>query len=95
MVLKHVGPVSCARIMGTLYAALGIVIGAAVSLAVMVGAVASNTSRGAGFGALIGVGAIVLFPILYGGMAFVVSLIGAWLYNVVADAVGGIEVDLQ
>ena len=95
MVLKHVGPVSCARIMGTLYAVLGIVIGAVVSLAVMVGAIASNTSRGAGLGALIGVGAIVMFPILYGGIAFVVALIGASLYNVIAGAVGGIEVDLQ
>jgi hypothetical protein len=95
MVLKHVGPVSCAKIMGTLYAVLGIVIGAIVSLAVIVGAVASNNARGAGFGALIGVGAIVFFPILYGGMGFVLSLIGAWLYNVVAGAVGGIEVDLQ
>ena len=43
----------------------------------------------------LGVGAIVFFPILYGCMGFVATLIGAWLYNVVAGLVGGIEMDLQ
>ena len=36
-----------------------------------------------------------MFPVLYGGVGFVATLIGAWLYNVVAGLVGGIEMDLQ
>jgi hypothetical protein len=48
-----------------------------------------------GFGVLFGVGAIVLLPILYGCMGFVVSLVGAWLYNLAAGAVGGIELTVQ
>ncbi len=95
MVLKRIGPVSCAKITGTLYAILGIVLGAIVSLATLVGGLGSNTSGAAAFGAMIGVGAIVVFPILYGGIGFVATLIGAWLYNVLAGFVGGIEMDLQ
>jgi hypothetical protein len=37
----------------------------------------------------------VALPILYGGMGFVMTLIGAWLYNILAGFVGGIEMDLQ
>ena len=95
MVIKRIGPVSCAKITGLLYAILGIVVGALFSIASLAGGLASNTSGGAGFGSLIGVGAIVLFPILYGGGGFIATLIGAWLYNVLAGVIGGIEMDLQ
>jgi hypothetical protein len=35
----------------------------------------------------------VLFPILYGVMGFIFTLIAAWIYNGVAGMVGGIEID--
>jgi hypothetical protein len=95
MVIKRIGPVSCAKITGTLYAILGIVVGAIFSLASLAGAFAPDTSGGAGLGAIIGIGAVVVFPVLYGGIGFVATLIGAWLYNVTAGLVGGIEMDLQ
>ena len=95
MVIKRIGPVSCAKITGTLYAILGLVFGGIFSLAALAGGFASNTSGSAGFGAIAGVGAIVVFPILYGGIGFVATLIGAWLYNVLAGMVGGIELDVQ
>jgi hypothetical protein len=95
MVIKRIGPVSCAKIAGTLYAILGLFFGAIFSLVALAGGFASNTSGAAGFGAIVGVGAIVTFPILYGGIGFVTSLIGAWLYNVLAGMVGGIELDVQ
>jgi hypothetical protein len=61
----------------------------------LTGGLASKSSGSAGIGAIIGVGAVVAFPILYGCLGFVATLIGAWLYNVAAGAVGGIEMDLQ
>ena len=95
MVIKRIGPVSCAKITGTLYAILGLVIGGVFSLVALAGGFASNTSGAAGVGAIVGVGAVVIFPILYGGIGFVATLIGAWLYNVLAGMVGGIELDVQ
>ena len=49
---------------------------------------------GHAFGALFGVGAIIFFPVLYGVLGFIGSLIVAAIYNVLASAVGGVEVEL-
>lgn len=96
MVIKRIAPVSCAKISGTLYAILGLVIGGIFSLvAMMTGGLASNTSGFAGLGAMIGIGSIVIFPIFYGCIGFVGTLIAAALYNVIAGMVGGIEVEVQ
>jgi hypothetical protein len=46
-------------------------------------------------GTLIGTSAIVVFPILYGLIGFLGILIGAWLYNLLAAAVGGIQMDAE
>jgi hypothetical protein len=95
MVIKRVGPVSCAKITGTLYAILGLFFGAIFSLVALAGGFSSDTSGAGGFGAVIGVGAIILFPICYGILGFVTTLIGAWLYNVLAAMVGGIVIETQ
>jgi hypothetical protein len=44
---------------------------------------------------MFGVGAIILLPVLYGGLGFVAALVGAWLYNLISGFVGGIEIDAQ
>jgi hypothetical protein len=95
MVIKRIGPLSFAKLSGTLYALIGLLIGGVFSMIAMAGGFASDTSHGAGIAAAFGVGAIVLFPILCGLMGFVATLIGAWLYNIVASMVGGVELDIQ
>jgi hypothetical protein len=99
--IKRVEPVSCAKIAGVIYAAMGLLIGALFSLFALLGMAFSGTQRGLAqnavsplIGAVIGLGAIVMCPILYGMMGFVFALIGAWLYNLVASKVGGIEIDV-
>jgi hypothetical protein len=94
MVITRIGPMSCAKIAGTLYAAMGLVIGCVISLAAVAGGFGSNGAEGA-MGALVGVGAIFILPILYGGLGFVAALVGVWLYNVLAGVVGGIEMDVR
>ena len=95
MIIKRIGPLSCAKLSGLLYAVIGLLIGGVFSMAAMAGAFASETAGAAGIGAIIGVGAVIVFPILYGLMGFVATLIAAWLYNVAAGIVGGVEVDMQ
>ena len=99
MVIKRVGPLSCAKIAGTLYAILGLIIGGIFSLIGMAGAFAStdssNSPFGPMFGAIMGVGAIIVFPILYGVAGFIGSLIAAGLYNMLAGLVGGVQIDVQ
>lgn len=96
MVIKRVGPISCAKIAGTLYAILGIVVGGVFSLVAAAGVfAAADAADTPAFPMMFGAAAIVVFPVLYGVLGFVMALIGAWLYNVLAGLVGGIELDLQ
>ena len=100
MVIRRVGVWSVARVAAVLYAAIGVLGGllfAGISLA---GAgIAAAQQSGAQlppwFGALFGVGAIIILPVLYGIMGLVLGAVTAAIYNVVAGAVGGIEMDIQ
>lgn len=95
MVIRRVAPLSCAKVAGVLYAILGIVFGACVSLfASMGGMMGGHPGRAAAAG-VFGLGAVIFLPILYGIGGFLLALIGAWLYNIVAGLIGGIELDLQ
>jgi hypothetical protein len=70
MVINRVGPLSVAKIAGTLYAILGLVFGAIVSLIAMAGGLTSDFEGGAALGAIMGVGAIVALPILRGWVSW-------------------------
>jgi hypothetical protein len=95
MVIRRVSPVSCAKVAGILYALLGLIIGAMISLVALAGGFSSGQREGAIFGTLFGVGAIIAAPIFYGVLGFVFALISAGLYNMAAGWVGGIEIDAQ
>ena len=95
MTIKRIVPLSLAKIAGTLYAIMGLIFGCIVSLIAVAGGFSSDESAFAGFGAMVGAGAIIILPIFYGALGFVVTLIGAWIYNVLAGVVGGIELDVQ
>jgi hypothetical protein len=43
----------------------------------------------------LGIAAIVIFPILYAVIGFIYGAILAVLYNVAANVVGGIDLDIQ
>jgi hypothetical protein len=96
MIVRRVGPLSFAKVMGVLYVLMGLLFGAIVSLiSVVGGALAPHDEAGGMAGLLFGAAAIVVLPIFYGVLGFVASLIGAALYNMVASFVGGIEIDVQ
>lgn len=95
MIVKRVGPLSCAKLSAFLYAIIGLLLGGIFSLVAMAGGFASEEADLAGIGAIMGVGAVIVFPIVYGLMGFVATLVAAWLYNVAAGIVGGVELDIQ
>jgi hypothetical protein len=95
MVIRRIGPLSCAKIAGTLYAVIGLIVGGIVSLIAIAGGFGPNTEGSRAIGAMIGTASIIVLPIMYGCLGFVGTLIVAALYNVLASAVGGVEVDLQ
>ena len=97
MVIKRVGPVSVAKNAAILYALMGLVFGLIFSLISVAGGFAMPDDSGfaGGMGAVLGVGAVIALPILYGCFGFVGALIGALLYNMAAGIVGGIQVDVE
>jgi len=58
MVITRVAPVSFAKITAILYALLGLILGAIMSLVSLAGGFASSSSRGTGLGLMVGAGAI-------------------------------------
>jgi hypothetical protein len=102
MTIKRIGPLSCAKIAGVTYAALGLLVGGLFSLVAGMGLALAGAQQNLDaktmppmFGAFMGVGAIIVFPILYGIIGFIFALIGAWIYNLLASWIGGIEVDIS
>jgi hypothetical protein len=96
MTITRVGPLSVAKIAGLLGMVIGLIAGGFFSLFSLAGAaIGGGQENGTMFGALFGVGAIILFPIFYGCMAFVMTLIQAALFNVAANIVGGVEIQAR
>jgi hypothetical protein len=89
-VVKRVGVLSLAKTFGVIYAVIGLILGAFMTLFSLVGAGMVQS----GLGVLFGVGAIILLPIFYGLAGFVVGALVAFVYNFVAGFVGGIELEL-
>ena len=95
MIVRRVGPLSFAKIMGLLYALMGLIFGACISLFSLVGSAFAPKDSFGGMSILFGTAAIIALPIFYGLLGFIASLIGAALYNLVASWVGGVELDIQ
>ena len=101
MVIRRVGVVSMAKLMGVLYGGIGLLVGAAFALFSIVGGgalLAGGGEEGAlGGGMMMGMGVamIVIAPVFYGITGFLAGALTGWLYNLAAGWVGGIEVDIQ
>ena len=91
MILKRIGPLSCAKVSGVLYGIMGLIIGLIFSLIAMVAIAAGNSPESA----LVVLGAVVILPIFYGGMGFIGGAVMAWLYNLVVTWIGGLEVEFE
>ncbi len=97
MVIRKVGAMSLGKVLGVLYAFMGLLVGAVVSLGAMVGSMIGThggESSGAFLGVFFGVAAIVALPLFYGAMGFIGGLVTAAIYNVIVSITGGLELEL-
>lgn len=103
MRIHNVGVLSLANVLGLLYGLLGLIFGAIFTVVSLLGAgfgmmMEGGLHDGTGMGwigSLFGIAAIVLLPLFYGVMGWVTGAVTAFLYNLVAARVGGIEVDIR
>jgi hypothetical protein len=97
--IKSVGVLSCAKMLGVLYGCMGLLF---IPLALVGGLASIATQQASGANGAVGAisGAVlmvlgILAPFLYGAMGFVFGAIGAWIYNLIAQRLGGIEIQLE
>ncbi|MBN2423256.1 hypothetical protein JXB41_08595 [Candidatus Woesearchaeota archaeon] len=91
--IKKIGVLSAGKVLGILYAILGIFIGLVYSgIAIVFSAFSKSLYPGI-FSFIFGIGAIITMPIIYGIMGFIGGILTALLYNLIAKWIGGIEVE--
>lgn len=99
MKIKRIGVLSAGKIGGVLYALLGLILGVFFAVFYLIFAaagLASEDTMGLAVGGFVGAAAsIVLLPIFYGVLGFVGGVVSAFLYNVVARFVVGIEIEVE
>jgi hypothetical protein len=99
MVIKKLGVFSCGKVVGGVYACLGLIFGGFVTLFALLGAsfgaAFSDASGDALLGALFGLGAVIALPIFYGVLGFVGGILAAWFYNFVVGFLGGLEIEIE
>jgi len=91
VVIKSVDIMSWAKI----HALFGIVFG--LIYGIIVGVVLTSVGASLARGGMMafGIASIVIFPIIFGIMSFIMGAIIAFLYNVFASKIGGIRVELS
>jgi len=83
--IKSFNVLQTAKVMGAIYFALGL------AFLVFIVFPASIAHKGPGHRGLL---LAVLSPFIYGVFGFVFTAIVCWLYNIIAQRLGGIEVEL-
>lgn len=90
--IKKVGILSVAKIEAALGAVMGFIVGLFM---VLIGTtIMTFTELPGAYGILFGAAALIILPIIYAGIGFIGGLIAAFFYNVIAGAIGGIEMEL-
>jgi hypothetical protein len=100
--IKWIAPLQAGKMLGVLYACMGLILLPFFMLAGMAGAFAQHAQHSPADSAapaavmmalMFGMG--IFMPIIYGVMGFVFGVIGAAIYNLIARWIGGIEVEVE
>jgi hypothetical protein len=97
-IIKSVGILSVAKILGLIYGCMGLIVAPFFLLMGLMGSAFGQQQKSplaGAFGVGFGIGLAVLAPVLYGAMGFIMGAIGALLYNLFAKWVGGFELEIE
>jgi hypothetical protein len=92
-VIKSVGVLSVAKILGLIQACLGVILIPFFLLIGLAGTLAGRQQSP--FAGMVGLVLAFCMPIIYGVMGFIMGAIGAALYNLFANWIGGIEIRVE
>jgi len=89
--VRSVDVLSCAKVMGALYGALGLILLPFFALA----SFASFFGNGQAISSFTMFVIAVLCPVIYGIFGFLMGALTAWIYNLSARWVGGMRLELK
>lgn len=94
--IKRFAPLQLGLMLGVTYALISILFIPFFLLFGIIAGAAAKAGGGSPVPAIFGLGAVfvVFIPILYGIMGFIGGIIAAFIYNLVAKWIGGIEVEV-
>jgi hypothetical protein len=95
LTVRHIGPGSAFKVVAAAYAVIGLVVGIIFALISMLGRALMPSAEAGIFRVFFGVGAIIFLPICYGILGGILGALGAFIYNLVAGWIGGLEVDIS
>ena len=97
--VKRIAPLQAGKMMGLLYACMGLIFLPIFMLAAAAGAFAQHAQGAQAAPAAVVAGIMfgmgIFMPVIYGVMGFIFGVIGAAIYNLVARWIGGIEVEVE
>ncbi len=103
LMIKKLGILSVAKMQAAIMGAVSLLISIPYGLIIIALSLfgAAAGSRGdsgfalGGLGIVGGIAVMIILPIVYAVFGFIFGAIGALVYNVVAGAVGGIEIEVE
>lgn len=100
--IKRISPLQAGKMLGVLYACMGLLFLPFVAIAALAGVFAQQTRQMQNTGgppatimAAMMFGFGILMPVFYGIFGFVFGVISAAVYNLIAAWIGGIEVEVE
>lgn len=95
MVVKRVGVASCGKIVGAIYGGLGLLVGLVFSLLAVFGVPLFGPEDPGWAPLVLGVGAVVVLPLFYAVMGFVIGIVAAWIFNLASGWTGGLQLEVE
>jgi hypothetical protein len=92
-IVKSVGVLSVAKIMGLVYACMGLIFAPLFLLVGLLGSFAGQQKTP--FAGMFSVFFALFMPVFYGVLGFLAGAIGGLLYNLFAKLVGGFELEME
>jgi uncharacterized membrane protein (DUF485 family) len=95
--LKSIEPVQCGKVSAAIYGLMSLIFVPFFAFFPIIASFAPKTAESPPPLVLVGIGIAMTIgmPILYAVMGFIMGVIGAWFYNVIAKWIGGIQVEVE
>ena len=97
--LKRIAPLHAGKMLAAFYGLISLVFVPMILFFMAMGSLAARQQGGSAppfplmFG--MGVGFIIVLPVIYAVMGFIFGVIGAWVYNLLAKWMGGFEFEFE